>query len=124
MSFSASLLMAGALAYQSPYVMFEAAARSPVRDVHPATIMRVDGAHAGPHRAGPLTPGVHEIEVSLPGPMAVGKPTRQTLVIDAQPCTRYFVAAARSSRTSRDWQAYVERSEAIGECNPNGRAEL
>ena len=118
MAFSSSLFLLAAMQIPAPYAVFEAARHSAIRDIHPATIMRVDDAPTiRPYRTDPVAPGLHTIEVSLPGPLVMGSQTkRQQLVIDAQPCTRYFIAAKRSSRTARDWRAYIEGSEPIAEC--------
>jgi len=43
-------------------------------------------------------------------------PDRDTLQVDAKPCTRYYFAARRSSPTARDWKVFISASEPIGEC--------
>jgi hypothetical protein len=43
-------------------------------------------------------------------------PEHQTLELETAPCTRYYLAAKRSSLTASDWAAFVSRSEPIGEC--------
>lgn len=102
--------------YDQPYALFVTAPRSPTQDTMPATVMRIDGraVHAG--RPEPLVPGSYEVELSVPGPRGMSRPARQTLVVQAEGCTRYFFAAKRSSHTSSDWEAFIERTEAIGEC--------
>ena len=103
--------------YDQPYALFQARAKSAAQDLAPATVMKVDGQNTKkPGRSDPVPPGKHAIEVSVPGAKGVSNPDRQTLEIDAKPCTRYFLAAKRSSPTAKDWQAFVEREESIGEC--------
>ena len=102
--------------YDAPYSIIQAQQRSLVHDTQPATIMRVDEERMNPRRSDPVKPGIHVVEVSVPGPKGMAMPGRQVLVIDAQPCTRYYIAARRPTHTSRHWEAYVDQSEAIGEC--------
>jgi hypothetical protein len=46
----------------------------------------------------------------------MSNPGRDALTIEAEPCVRYLLAAKRSSRTARDWEAFVAGTEPIGEC--------
>ena len=78
--------------------------------------MKIDGKNTRTGRADPVPPGRHAIEVSVPGNRGMSNPERQTVEVDAQPCTRYYFAAKRSSPTDNDWKAYVDREESIGEC--------
>jgi hypothetical protein len=109
-------LPAAAGYYDAPYAQFHPGNRSAVRDVARATITRIDDIQVRPGRSDPVAPGVHRVEVSVPGPRGMSKPGHQVLVIDARPCTRYYIAAKRSSRTSHDWAAYIDEVETIGEC--------
>lgn len=102
--------------YHQPYALFVPAPRSATLDTVPATVMRVDGQAVSTTRNDPVAPGTREVELSVPGPRGVSKPVRQTLVVEAGPCKRYFFAARRSAPTASDWKAYVDRSEVIGEC--------
>jgi hypothetical protein len=102
--------------YDQPWTTFQADPRSPVADTSPATVMRIDDRMNNAGRADPYPPGPHKLEVSVPGPRGVSNPTRQTLEIDAKPCTRYYLAAKRSSPTAKDWQAFIAAEEPIGEC--------
>ena len=118
-----AILLAGILAaapaavagpYDGPYVLFEPARRSAVRDTVPGTIMRIDGKATSAARREPVPPGRHRLEVSVPGPLSGSE--RKTLEVDAAPCTRYFLAARRTASSSRHWEAFDESSEPIGEC--------
>lgn len=103
--------------YDQPYALFVPAHRSEVRDIEPAMVVAVDGKPTRGRRAEPVAPGFHEVEVSLPSPRGTSRPGREVITIAAEPCTRYYIGAQRSTATSRDWSAFVERSEAIGECD-------
>lgn len=103
-------------AYSQPYALFEPQAQMEVADTRPAFILKVDGRDVAIDTAEPVAPGKHELVVSIPGTTRMSNPTRATLTIDAKPCTRYYLAARRSSPTARDWSAFVGGSEPIGEC--------
>lgn len=102
--------------YSAPYALFEPLQRMAVADTRPAFVMKIDGSNVDLGRADPVPPGKHSVEVSIPGPPGMSDPDRDTLEIDAKPCTRYYLAARRSSPTARDWKAFVAESGPIGEC--------
>ena len=99
-----------------PYVLFQPARRSAVRDVEPATIVAIDDLPMRRARAEPLHPGLHHVEVSVPGPRGMSRTGRRTIVVDARACTRYYLGVKRSSRMSREWEVFVDQAEPIGEC--------
>lgn len=102
--------------YSQPYALFEPERRSPAEDTRPAFIMRIDGRSVSIDSNDPVPPGMHTVEVSIPGPPGMGDADRDTLVVNAMPCTRYLLAARRSSRTASEWKAFIADSEPIGEC--------
>ena len=107
---------AGGGMYSEPYALFAAEARSATEDTRPAFPMRIDDRMVEIGRNDPVKPGVRKVEVSIPGPPGMSDPDRDTLTVDAKPCTRYYFAAQRSSRTAKDWKAFVAHAEPIGEC--------
>jgi hypothetical protein len=107
---------AGGGMYSEPYALFEAERRSPTADTRPAFIMKIDGANTELGRNDPVKPGLRNVEVSIPGAPGMSDSDRDTLSVEAKPCTRYYLAAKRSSPTARDWKAFVAASEPIGEC--------
>ncbi|MGE5104617.1 MAG: hypothetical protein ACM3NZ_07725 [Betaproteobacteria bacterium] len=102
--------------YASAYALFEPERRSAVEDTRPAFVLKIDGKSVGIDHSDPVPPGVHAVELSIPGPPGMGQSARDTLTIEAKACTRYYFAARRSSPTARDWKAFVATSEPIGEC--------
>ena len=102
--------------YSQPYALFEPERRMPAADTRSAFIMKIDGQNRDIGRNDPVPPGTHEVEVSIPGPPGMSDPDRDTLQVDAKPCTRYYFAAKRSSPTARDWRAFISATETIGEC--------
>ena len=107
---------AGENMYAQPYAKFVPEQRSPTEDTRPAFVMRIDGHMVEMGRDDPIPPGMHKVEVSIPGPPGMSDPGRDTLEVDAKACTRYYFAARRSSRTARDWEGFVAAAEPIGEC--------
>jgi hypothetical protein len=102
--------------YSQPYALFEAAQRMPAEDQRPAFVLNIDGKNVAINTNDPVEPGKRTVELSVPGPAGMSDPGRDTLVVDAKPCTRYYFAARRSSLTARDWKAFVASSEPIGDC--------
>ena len=102
--------------YSQPYALFEPARRMPAEDTRPAFVMNIDGKSVAINTDDPVPPGMRTVELSVPGPPGMSDPGRDTLTLDAKPCTRYYFAARRSSLTARDWKAFVSESEPIGDC--------
>jgi hypothetical protein len=116
LGFSVLALCAVAGPYDQPYVLFEADRHSATQDTKPATIMNVDGVNMRAGKSDAVAPGWRNVEVSVPGARGMSDPQRQMLKIETEPCTRYYLAAKRSSRTAKDWQAFVALKEPIKEC--------
>jgi hypothetical protein len=118
LTLSAALLgaCAGGSMYSQPYALFEAEQRMPTADTRPAFVMKIDGRNIELGRDEPVAPGLRTVELSIPGPPGMSDPGRDTLQVDAKPCTRYYFAARRSSPTARDWKAFIAASEPVGEC--------
>jgi hypothetical protein len=102
--------------YSSPYALFEAEQRRPAADPRPAFVMRIDGQYVKIGTNDPVAPGRHEVELSIPGTPGSTQSTRVKLTVEAKACTRYYFAAEHSSRSARDWKAFIAGSEPIREC--------
>ena len=103
-------------AYSEPYALFEPQRQMQAADTRPAFVVKIDGRDVSIDRSEPVPPGMRTIVVSIPGSKGMSNPGRATVTVDAKACTRYYLAARRSSRTSRDWSAFIAASEPIGEC--------
>lgn len=102
--------------YSQPYALFESEMYSATEDLRPAEVVEVDGRSTSIARNDPVPPGMHTIKVSIPGPPGMSDPGRTELKVDAKGCTRYLFAARRTSRTARDWEGFLARTEPIVEC--------
>lgn len=102
--------------YSQPYAQFVPERASATDDTRPALVMRIDDRMSDPTRDDPVSPGMHTVEVSVPGPPGMSDPKRDVLKVDAKPCTRYYFSAKRATRTDTDWHGFVSSSEPIGEC--------
>jgi hypothetical protein len=116
LAFVAPLPAAAAGLYATPYALFEPERRSAVQDTRPAFVMKIDGKNVAIDRSDPVPPGTHTVELSIPGAPGMSQSIRDTVTIEAKPCTRYYFSARRSSRTARDWEAFVAATEPISEC--------
>ena len=102
--------------YSQPYAQFVPERRSATEDTRPALVMRIDDRMVDATRDDPVPPGVHKVEVSVPGPPGMSDPKRDVITVDAKACTRYYFSARRATRTDTDWHGFVSESEPIGEC--------
>jgi hypothetical protein len=102
--------------YDQPYALFEPDARSVPADTRAAFILKVDGEDRTINRSDPVAPGMRNVVVSVPGARGMSESKQETVMIDAKPCMRYYLAARRPSSTSSDWSPFISGSEPIGEC--------
>lgn len=102
--------------YDQPYALFEPHRTSPTQDMLPAFITAIDGVSRNIKSNDPVTPGVHEVEVSVPGGFRMGEVEHATIKVDAKPCMRYQLGARQLSLASREWSPVIANAEPIGEC--------
>jgi hypothetical protein len=116
---SAMLLAAcatGGGMYDQPYALFQPQAAKPTEEMRPAYVTAVDGVSRNIGNNEPVSPGLHEVEVSVPGGLRMGQSEHATLKIEAKPCVRYLLAAKQLSLASTEWNVVVAATEPIGEC--------
>jgi len=82
----------------------------------PAIIERVD--NVSPLSGAPIKmePGRRVLEVRGPDPQRPGGGTRQSFVIDAEPCKRYYVNAQFTSPITPEWTPVIDYVEVIAGC--------
>jgi hypothetical protein len=113
------LLLAACAAgpYSEPYSEI-VADKSPSSDPHvvPVIINRVDDhTTLYPDRA-VVPPGPHKVTLDVPPRKGFHLATQETVVMDAEPCTRYYIAARLDTPVTQEWKPLVRSVERIGEC--------
>jgi hypothetical protein len=120
-TFASPLLVLAACATPLPYDRpYAEVVVDPIRaadpNVIPVIVNRVDGETSlYPERA-VVAPGPHTVTVDVPPRKGFHRATQAELVIDAAPCTRYYIAARLATPVTQEWTPIVRSSEPIGEC--------
>jgi hypothetical protein len=85
-------------------------------NVIPVVINRVDDKTSlYPDRA-VVPPGPHTVTIDVPPRKGFHLATQETVVMDAQPCTRYYIGAKLDTPVTQEWKPVVRSVEPIGEC--------
>ena len=87
----------------------------------PAIIDRVDdrGAFPNPNLI-KIEPGEHRIVVQGPAPGWPGGPPLHVMMLNAEPCKRYYINAQFDNTITQQWQPVVDYVEPIGDCTVPG----
>jgi hypothetical protein len=102
--------------YDQPYALIEPHGTRATQEMVPAFITAVDGVDRNIKHNDPVSPGVHEVEVTVPGGFRMGESEHATIKVDARPCMRYQLGAKQLSLASREWSPVIANVEPIGEC--------
>ena len=83
----------------------------------PAFIDRVDdqGSFPNPNLI-KIDPGEHRLVVQGPAPGWPGGPPLQVMMLDAQPCKRYYINAQFDNTITTQWTPVVDYVESISGC--------
>jgi len=84
---------------------------------YPVFVEAVDGVPTA-FRPIPIAPGEHLVRFDAPPVAGFSQPVEKTLAMTIAPCTRYYVAAQRSSAFSEDWDLVVEQTWPVAGCDP------
>jgi hypothetical protein len=122
------LLLAAACAsspFNQPYAEIWAD-RAPAADpnVVPVVLNRIDDRTTLYPDHAVVPPGHHVLTVDVPPRAGFTLPTQEDVALDAEPCTRYFLAARLDTPVTQEWKPVVRAVEPIGECRakwPAGR---
>ncbi|MFZ6768800.1 hypothetical protein ACO0LM_17220 [Undibacterium sp. Di26W] len=63
-----------------------------------------------------IAPGKHNVLVQIGQSMARA-PSQKMLVLDVQPCTRYYITAKKDSIMENNWELKIFDSENVGSCD-------
>lgn len=83
----------------------------------PVIVTRIDD-ESNVFRKPVLPPGEHRVRFSAAPVAGFTQPVEKTYLMNIAPCTRYYVAAQRSSKIEQDWDLVVERTDEVGGCDP------
>lgn len=83
----------------------------------PAIIDRVDnqGAFTDP-RMIRVDPGMRRLVVQGPAPGWAGGPPLHVMMLNVEPCKRYFINAQFANTITQEWAPVVDHVESIGGC--------
>ena len=83
----------------------------------PAIIDMVDNEGAFPDpRLIKITPGEHRLVVQGPAPGWAGGPPLHVMMLNAEPCKRYFINAQFQNTITQEWTPVVDYVEPIVGC--------
>lgn len=85
--------------------------------LEPVQVVAIDGRLEGGHQAS-VGPGPRTVVLAAPPSRGMRLGTSKAFAVNVEPCTRYRVAARRSSPMSADWKLVVEGKEPVGGCDP------
>ena len=83
----------------------------------PAIIDRVDDQGAFPNpRLIKVAPGEHRLVVQGTAPGWAGGPPLHVMMLNVEPCKRYYINAQFSNTIAQEWTPVVDYVEPIGDC--------
>ncbi len=91
--------------------------RPQVLNRFPLRVLAIDGSFTA-FRPVPIAPGTHALLLAAAPVAGFTIPPEKTYTIDIAPCTRYYIAAQRTSPLLQDWDLVVEATYATGGCDP------
>jgi hypothetical protein len=87
----------------------------------PAIIDQVDNQGAFPDpRLIKITPGEHRLVVQGPAPGWPGGPPLHVMMLNAEPCKRYYINAQFDTTITQQWTPVVDYVEPIAGCTVPG----
>lgn len=89
---------------------------------YPVFVTAVDGS-SSTFRPMPITAGQHNIAFEAQPVAGFSQPLRKVYPMTIAPCTRYYVAAQRTSPLEQDWNLVVEQTWPVAGCNPDAEIE-
>jgi hypothetical protein len=83
----------------------------------PAIIDQVDSQGAFPDpRLIRITPGEHRLVVQGPAPGWAGGPPLHVMMLNAEPCKRYYINAQFANTITQEWAPVIDFVEPIAGC--------
>ena len=83
----------------------------------PVRLLAVDGSYPA-FRPVPIAPGTHSLLLAASPVFGFRVPPEKVYPMTIAPCTRYYIAAQRTSPLLQDWELVVEETYPVAGCNP------
>jgi hypothetical protein len=90
-------------------------------NVIPVLINRVDDRTSLHLDRAVVPPGPHSVTLDVPPRKGFHLATQETVVMNALPCTRYFIGARLDTPVTQEWTPVVRSTERIDECEKRFR---
>ena len=84
---------------------------------YPVRVSAIDG-ESQVFRPVPIAPGDHVLTVDAVPVAGFSETVRRIVPMTIAPCTRYYVAAQRTSPLTQDWKFVVEETWPVAGCDP------
>lgn len=84
---------------------------------YPVRIVAIDGSYQT-FRPVPIAPGPHLLTIDAVPVAGFSVPVQKIYPMTIAPCTRYYVAAQRTSPLTQDWSLVVEETWPVAGCDP------
>lgn len=84
---------------------------------YPVLVVAVDGSYTA-FRPVPIAPGPHLLTIDALPVAGFSVPVQKRYPITIAPCTRYYLAAQRTSPLTQDWELVVEETWPVAGCDP------
>ena len=84
---------------------------------YPVFVVAIDGKSPS-FRPVPITVGDHVLTLDAQPVAGFAEPVKKTYPMTVAACTRYYIAAQRTSPLLQDWELVVERTFPVAGCDP------
>ena len=84
---------------------------------YPVRVVAIDGSYQA-FRPVPIAPGPHLLVLDAIPVAGFTVPIQKTYPMTIAPCTRYYIAAQRTSPLTQDWNLVVEETWPVAGCDP------
>ena len=84
---------------------------------YPLRVVAVDGSYQTFNPV-PIAPGEHLLTLDAIPVAGFSQPTQKQYPMTVAPCTRYYIAAQRTSPLVQDWDLVVEETWPVAGCDP------
>ncbi len=84
---------------------------------YPVRVVAIDGSYQS-FRPVPIAPGEHLLTLDALPVAGFTVPIQKFYPMSIAPCTRYYIAAQRTSPLTQDWNLVVEETWPVAGCDP------